>query len=88
LNLFVENTFYGHLTLLKVHFCFEKTFGLDFDQVKILTLHDKGRLDLGTFFFKIIMQSNHATALELLILCNPFTWLWLKLASNTFLQHQ
>ncbi len=32
---------------------------------------------------QIIMQNNHAIPLELPILCNPVTWLWLKFASST-----
>jgi hypothetical protein len=57
LNPFPENTFRGHLALLKVHFCFEKTIGLDFDQVKILALHDEGRLDLGAFLSKLLRKA-------------------------------
>jgi hypothetical protein len=66
LNLFVKDFFGGHLTLLKVNFCFEKVIGSG----ENITLLDEGKLDLGTSPFKITMQNNHAINLELLILCN------------------
>jgi hypothetical protein len=68
LNPFDEHSFQNHLTLLKAHFYFEKTIGSNFDWLKIPSLLDEGIPDFGTFFFKITLQSNHATALELPIL--------------------
>jgi hypothetical protein len=83
LNLLAEDSFQSHLTLLKAHFYFEKTVGSNYDWVKIPTLVDEGTPNLGTFFFKITMHSNHGTALELPILHDQVTRLWFKLTSNT-----
>jgi hypothetical protein len=55
LNLLVEETFWGHLTLLMAQFCFEKVIGPISDQVKIPILFNESKLDLGVSFFKITM---------------------------------
>jgi hypothetical protein len=78
-----EDTFQGHLTLLKAHFYFEKTISSNFDWVKISTLLDEGIPDLQTSFFKSTMQSNHAIVLELPISHKQVIQLWSKLTSNT-----
>jgi len=83
LNPLVEDSFQNHLTLLKAHFYFEKTIGSNFDGVKIPTFVDEGIPNFGTSFFKITMQSNHATALELLILHDQGIQFWSKLTSST-----
>jgi len=75
--------FIDHLVSLKVHLCFEKVIGLTFDQVKILAFFLWKPTWSWNISLQIIMQNNHAIALELPILCNPVTWLWFKFASNT-----
>ncbi len=58
------------MALLKVEFFLEKFIGLESEQMKIPTLLDEGRLDVSTFFFKIIMKSNHVATLEPPLPCN------------------
>ncbi len=55
LNLLVEETFWGHLTLLTAQFFFEKVIGPVSDRVKIPILFNESKLDLEASFFKITM---------------------------------
>jgi hypothetical protein len=57
LNPLAEDTFHGHLTLLKAHFYFEKTISSNFDWVKIPTLLDEGIPDLGTLFSRLLCKA-------------------------------
>jgi hypothetical protein len=61
--LMLIKTFWGHLALLKVQFCFEKVIGPMIDRVKIPALLNESKLNLKASSFKITMQSNHATTL-------------------------
>jgi hypothetical protein len=81
-------TFQGHLALLNVQFCFEKVIGPMTGRVKIPTLLNELKFDLKASFFKITMQSNHATILEPPLVYNHVTPLWSTLTSNNILQHQ
>jgi hypothetical protein len=45
--LMLIKTFWGHLALLKVQFCFEKVIGLMTDWVKILAFLNENKLDLN-----------------------------------------
>jgi hypothetical protein len=72
LNPLDEETFRGHLTLLKAQFCFEKVIGPLISRVKIPTFLSESKLDLGVSLFKITMQSNHV-ALEPPLVCNHVT---------------
>jgi hypothetical protein len=50
-----EETFWGHLALLKAQFCFEKVIGPMINQMKIPTLLNESKLDMGASLFKIVM---------------------------------
>jgi len=78
-------TFWGHLTLLKVQFCFEKVIGLMTDRGKILAFLNENKLDLKASF-KITMQSNHPTTLEPPLVCNHVNPLWSTLTFSSISQ--
>jgi len=73
LNPLDEETFRGHLTLLKAQFRFEKVISPMISRVKIPTFFSESKLDLGASLFKITMQSNHVVALEPPLVCNHVT---------------
>ncbi len=77
--------FLAHLTLLKAQYCFEKEVGVE--GLKVPTLLNEQKLDMGASFFKVIMQSNCKHVLESHVSCNLVTDLWSNLASNAMLQH-
>jgi len=54
-NPLVEETFWEHLPLLKVQFCFEKFIGLVADWVKTPTLLDESKFDFGACLFNTII---------------------------------
>jgi hypothetical protein len=72
-NTLVEETFWEHLTLLKVQFCFEKFIGMMVDWVKTPTLLDESKFDYGACLLNTIMHNNHYITLKLSLTCNPVT---------------
>ncbi len=86
LNPKAENMFPTHLTLLKAQYCFEKEVGVE--GLKVPTLLNEQKLEMGASFFKVIMQSNCKHVLEFHVSSNLVTKLWSNLAFSTMLQHQ
>jgi hypothetical protein len=78
--------FLAHLTLLKGQYCFEKEVGVK--GLKVPTLFNEHKLNMGASFFKVIMQSNCKHVLESHVSCNLVTKLWSNLASSAMLQHR
>ncbi len=73
-NTLVDETFWEHLTLLKVQFCFEKFIGSMANWVKTPTLLDESKFDFGAcLVFNNIMHNNHYITLKLPLTCDPIT---------------
>jgi hypothetical protein len=65
----VEETLWGHLTLLKFSFCFENLIGLMIHQMKVLVLIDENKLDFKPSFLEsqckttmLLLQNYHYCA--------------------------
>jgi len=72
-----------HLAFLKAQYYFEKDASVE--GLKVLTLFNEHKLDMGVSFFKVTMQSNCKYVFEALVSYNPMTKLWSN--SSVVLQH-
>jgi hypothetical protein len=80
---FLLRKLYGSFSLTKGSFVFWESHWFSFWSSEDPSFFSWEQTWSWNISLQIIMQNNHAIALELPILCNPITRLWFKFASNT-----